>query len=76
MFVVVSHSQPAADKVKEVTAFSRECLEKIERSRVEKNYQEVQNTALSFSSFHFGIAGFLPVSIFLVCPRSGCQVVS
>lgn len=50
-FVVVSPSQPSADKVKEVTAFSKECLEKIERSRIEKDYHEVHNTAFSFSSF-------------------------
>ncbi|XP_042365510.1 histone-lysine N-methyltransferase SMYD1a [Plectropomus leopardus] len=33
--------KPSADKVKEVTAFSKECLEKIERFRTEKDYQEV-----------------------------------
>ncbi|XP_068608844.1 LOW QUALITY PROTEIN: histone-lysine N-methyltransferase SMYD1-like [Brachionichthys hirsutus] len=35
--------KPPADKVKEVTAFSKECLEKVERCRSEKNYQEVVN---------------------------------
>nr|XP_046231367.1 histone-lysine N-methyltransferase Smyd1-like [Scatophagus argus] len=34
-------NKPSADKVKEVTAFSKECLEKIERSRIEKDYHEV-----------------------------------
>ncbi|XP_068561576.1 histone-lysine N-methyltransferase Smyd1-like [Cebidichthys violaceus] len=34
-------NKPSADKVKEGTAFSKECLEKIERSRTEKDYCEV-----------------------------------
>ncbi|XP_022073815.1 histone-lysine N-methyltransferase SMYD1a [Acanthochromis polyacanthus] len=33
--------KPSADKVKEVTSFSKECLEKIERSRIEGDYHEV-----------------------------------
>ncbi|XP_040915627.1 histone-lysine N-methyltransferase SMYD1a [Toxotes jaculatrix] len=34
-------NKPSADKVKEVTDFSKECLEKIEKSRIQGNYQEV-----------------------------------
>ncbi|XP_028273485.1 histone-lysine N-methyltransferase SMYD1a [Parambassis ranga] len=34
-------SKPSADKVKEVTAFSKECLEKIESARIDGNYEEV-----------------------------------
>uniref|UniRef100_A0A3P8NZD8 [histone H3]-lysine(4) N-trimethyltransferase n=1 Tax=Astatotilapia calliptera TaxID=8154 RepID=A0A3P8NZD8_ASTCA len=34
-------SKPSADKVKEVTVFSKESLEKIEKSRVEGDYNEV-----------------------------------
>ncbi|XP_044190359.1 histone-lysine N-methyltransferase SMYD1a [Thunnus albacares] len=34
-------SKPSADKVNEITAFSKECLEKIERSRIEGDYNEV-----------------------------------
>ncbi|KAM6901414.1 histone-lysine N-methyltransferase Smyd1-like [Lycodopsis pacificus] len=34
-------NKPSADKVKEGTAFSKECLEKIVRSRIEKDYCEV-----------------------------------
>lgn len=49
-FVGVSPSQPSADKVKEVTAFSKDCLEKIEMSRIEKDYHKVHRTNLSFSS--------------------------
>lgn len=33
--------QPSADEVQEVTAFSQECLEKIERSLMDKDFQEV-----------------------------------
>ncbi|XP_038589634.1 histone-lysine N-methyltransferase Smyd1-like [Micropterus salmoides] len=33
--------KPSADKVKEVTAFSKDCLEKIEMSRIEKDYHKV-----------------------------------
>ncbi|KAF3702398.1 Histone-lysine N-methyltransferase SMYD1 [Channa argus] len=33
--------KPPADKVKEVTAFSKECLEKIEKSRIKGDYHEV-----------------------------------
>lgn len=47
-YVGVSPSQPSADKVKEVTAFSKECLEKIERARIEKDYNKVRNTTFSF----------------------------
>ncbi|XP_076614860.1 histone-lysine N-methyltransferase Smyd1-like [Chaetodon auriga] len=39
-------NKPSADKVKEVTAFSKECLEKIERSRIEKDYHEVHKLCL------------------------------
>ncbi|XP_041816300.1 histone-lysine N-methyltransferase Smyd1-like [Chelmon rostratus] len=38
--------KPSAEKVKEVTAFSKECLEKIERSRTERDYHEVQKLCL------------------------------
>ncbi|XP_040054487.2 histone-lysine N-methyltransferase SMYD1a [Gasterosteus aculeatus] len=34
-------NKPSADKVKEATAFSKECVEKIERLRAEKDYHEV-----------------------------------
>ncbi|XP_053195995.1 histone-lysine N-methyltransferase SMYD1a [Scomber japonicus] len=34
-------SKPSADKVKDVVAFSKECLEKIENSRIEGDYEEV-----------------------------------
>ncbi|XP_068191059.1 histone-lysine N-methyltransferase SMYD1-like [Antennarius striatus] len=34
-------NKPSADKVEDVTAFTKECLEKIERSRTQKDYQEV-----------------------------------
>ncbi|KAM7369412.1 hypothetical protein PAMP_013681 [Pampus punctatissimus] len=34
-------SKPSADKVKEVTTFSKECLEKIEGSRIEGDYHKV-----------------------------------
>lgn len=47
----MSPSQPSADKVKEVTAFSKERLEKIEKSRIERDYPEVHNTALCFFSY-------------------------
>lgn len=43
----MSPSQPSADKVKEVTAFSKECLEKIDRSHIKKDFHEVHNTQLS-----------------------------
>uniref|UniRef100_A0A3Q3JYA8 [histone H3]-lysine(4) N-trimethyltransferase n=1 Tax=Monopterus albus TaxID=43700 RepID=A0A3Q3JYA8_MONAL len=33
--------KPSADKVKEVSAYSKECLENIEKSRVEGDYHEV-----------------------------------
>lgn len=41
LMMAAAESKPAADKVKEVTALSKECLEKIETSRIEKNYHEV-----------------------------------
>ncbi|XP_031143150.1 histone-lysine N-methyltransferase SMYD1a [Sander lucioperca] len=34
-------NKPSADQVKEATAFSKDCLEKIERSRIEKDYHQV-----------------------------------
>ncbi|KAM9338538.1 histone-lysine N-methyltransferase SMYD1a [Symphorus nematophorus] len=34
-------SKPSADKVKEVTTFSKDCLEKIERARIDKDYHQV-----------------------------------
>ncbi|XP_008300623.1 histone-lysine N-methyltransferase SMYD1-like [Stegastes partitus] len=34
-------AKPSADTVKQVTAFSEECLQKIEKSRIEGNYHEV-----------------------------------
>uniref|UniRef100_A0A674NSQ3 [histone H3]-lysine(4) N-trimethyltransferase n=1 Tax=Takifugu rubripes TaxID=31033 RepID=A0A674NSQ3_TAKRU len=34
--------KPSADQVQEVTAFSQECLEKIERSLMDKDFQEVR----------------------------------
>ncbi|XP_008322724.1 histone-lysine N-methyltransferase Smyd1-like [Cynoglossus semilaevis] len=36
-----SDSKPSADKVKEVTAFSKECLEKIEAARLQGDFPEV-----------------------------------
>ncbi|XP_069544208.1 histone-lysine N-methyltransferase SMYD1a isoform X2 [Brachyistius frenatus] len=39
-------SKPSAEKVKEVTAFSKECLEKIEMSRIEGQYHEVLKLCL------------------------------
>lgn len=67
----MSPSQPSADKVKEVTAFSKECLEKIERCRTEKDYHQVHT---SFPSL------LLPPTVSAspssVCPLSGGQVVS
>lgn len=44
----LSFSQPSADKVKEVTVFSKESLEKIEKSRIEGDYNEVDHTPVSF----------------------------
>uniref|UniRef100_A0A673BAI4 [histone H3]-lysine(4) N-trimethyltransferase n=1 Tax=Sphaeramia orbicularis TaxID=375764 RepID=A0A673BAI4_9TELE len=41
LMMAAADSKPSADKVKEVTAFSKECLEKIETSRIEGDYQEV-----------------------------------
>lgn len=40
--------QPSAELVKEVTAFSKECLEKIEKSRSEGDYHEVLIRLLTF----------------------------
>uniref|UniRef100_A0A8C5HAF9 [histone H3]-lysine(4) N-trimethyltransferase n=1 Tax=Gouania willdenowi TaxID=441366 RepID=A0A8C5HAF9_GOUWI len=39
-------AKPSAEKVKEVTAFSEKCLEKIEQARVEGDYQEVLRLSL------------------------------
>ncbi len=64
-FVVVCPSQPSADKVKEVTAFSREYLEKIERARIEMDYQQVHNSA---SSCHSSPA--LSLCLTFVCPAA------
>lgn len=82
----MSPSQPSADKVKEVTAFSKECLEKIERTRIEKDYHKVHNTIFTFSSFPSLLLSFtvytLPPSVqhdFPLCfvyPLSGGEVVS
>lgn len=79
-------SQASADKVEEVTAFSKECLEKIERSRIEKNYDEVCNTAASLTSFPWLIlssgVSASPSSVqqlFPACsvlPLSGREIVS
>ncbi|KAM8744111.1 histone-lysine N-methyltransferase SMYD1a [Acanthopagrus schlegelii] len=41
LMMAAAEGKPSADKVKEVTAFSKECLEKIETSRIEKDYPEV-----------------------------------
>lgn len=41
MMATAEGNKPSADKVKEVTAFTKECLEKIEESRVEGDYHEV-----------------------------------
>ncbi|KAG7240901.1 hypothetical protein INR49_023475, partial [Caranx melampygus] len=41
LMMAAADSKPSADKVKEVTAFSKECLEKIEKSRIEGNFHEV-----------------------------------
>lgn len=43
--------QPSADKVKEVTSFSKDCLEKIERARVDMDYHQVNPTASVLYSF-------------------------
>lgn len=45
--------QASAEKVKEVTAFSKECLEKIEEARVERDYQQVQSTLHTSELLHF-----------------------
>lgn len=50
-FKLVFCSQPSAEKVKEVTAFSTESLEKIEKSRTQGNYHEVQKATVIFSLF-------------------------
>ncbi|XP_041667165.1 histone-lysine N-methyltransferase SMYD1a [Cheilinus undulatus] len=41
LMMAAAESKPAADKVKEVTAFSKASLEKIERARVDMDYQQV-----------------------------------
>lgn len=41
LMMATADSKPSADKVKEVSAFSKECLEKIERSRVDGDYHQV-----------------------------------
>ncbi|KAM3600542.1 uncharacterized protein V6R79_024945 [Siganus canaliculatus] len=41
LMAAAADSQPSADKVKEVSAFSKVCLEKIEVSRLDKDYDEV-----------------------------------
>ncbi|XP_029023966.1 histone-lysine N-methyltransferase SMYD1a [Betta splendens] len=41
LMMAAADSKPAADKVKEVTAFSKECLERIEKCRINGNYHEV-----------------------------------
>ncbi|XP_072228348.1 histone-lysine N-methyltransferase SMYD1-like [Leuresthes tenuis] len=41
LMTAVADGKPSADKVKEVTAFSKDCLEKIERSRTDGDYNEV-----------------------------------
>ncbi|CAJ1071048.1 histone-lysine N-methyltransferase SMYD1a [Xyrichtys novacula] len=41
LMMAAADSKPSADKVKEVTAFSKDCLEKIERARVDMDYHEV-----------------------------------
>lgn len=73
--VLVSPSQPSADKVKEVTAFSKECVEKIERLRAEKDYHEVDSTAQLFvslvaSTSYGSLSSRRPLG-----PLSGCEAV-
>lgn len=41
LMMAAAESNPSADKVKEVTAFSKDRLEKIEAARIEGNYHEV-----------------------------------
>lgn len=41
LMMATADSKPSADTVKEVTAFSEECLEKIEISRIERDYRKV-----------------------------------
>uniref|UniRef100_A0A671Y9Z1 [histone H3]-lysine(4) N-trimethyltransferase n=1 Tax=Sparus aurata TaxID=8175 RepID=A0A671Y9Z1_SPAAU len=41
LMMATAEGKPSADKVKEVTAFSKERLEKIEKSRIERDYPEV-----------------------------------
>ena len=71
----MSPSQPSADKVKEVTAFSKECLEKIETSRIERDYPEVHNTAFCFFFFFlffssFSLIVFCCLCFTILCPLS------
>ncbi|XP_071322418.1 histone-lysine N-methyltransferase SMYD1a [Trachinotus anak] len=41
LMMAAAEIKPSAEKVKEVTAFSKECLEKIETSRVQGDFHEV-----------------------------------
>ncbi|XP_074546798.1 histone-lysine N-methyltransferase SMYD1a [Halichoeres trimaculatus] len=41
LMAATAESKPSADKVKEVTAFSKDSLEKIERARVDMDYHQV-----------------------------------
>ncbi|KAM4527422.1 histone-lysine N-methyltransferase SMYD1a [Odontesthes bonariensis] len=41
LMTAAADGKPSADKVKEVTAFSKDCLEKIERSRIDGDYNKV-----------------------------------
>ncbi|KAM9323525.1 histone-lysine N-methyltransferase SMYD1a [Pholidichthys leucotaenia] len=41
LMTATADSKPSADKVKEVADFSKKCLEKIEKARVDGDYQEV-----------------------------------
>ncbi|XP_037608341.1 histone-lysine N-methyltransferase SMYD1a [Sebastes umbrosus] len=41
LMMAAAENKPSADKVKEVTAFSKECLEKINRSHIKKDFHEV-----------------------------------
>uniref|UniRef100_UPI0037E84AB6 histone-lysine N-methyltransferase SMYD1a n=1 Tax=Semicossyphus pulcher TaxID=241346 RepID=UPI0037E84AB6 len=41
LMMATADSKPSADKVKEVTAFTKESLEKIERARVDMDYHQV-----------------------------------
>ncbi|XP_056259665.1 histone-lysine N-methyltransferase SMYD1a [Seriola aureovittata] len=41
LMMAAAESKPSADKVKEVTDFSKECLEKIDKSRIQGDFHEV-----------------------------------